>query len=78
MDRNRKERLLQTLIDYFEAGNRESDHVAKTIIEWDSEHLPDWREEIQRLRTAGEWTGLRAPEADIIAASLRSLQRDVK
>lgn len=75
MDKPAARRLLQTLIDYFEAGNKESDQMAKTIIEWDSEYLSEWREEIKRLRETGDWTGLRAPEADIIAAALRVIQQ---
>lgn len=76
MDKPAAKRILQTMIDYFEAGNRESDQMAKTILEWDSEFLPDWQEEIKRRRETGEWSGLRGPEADIIADALRSIQAE--
>lgn len=63
------------MIDYFEAGNKESDKAAKAIIEWDFENEALWQQELTRLRETGEWTGLRAPEADIIVEMLRSVQQ---
>jgi len=66
------------MIDYFEAGNQETDRAAKAIIEWDFEYPADWQAEIKRLRERGEWTGLRAPEAEIIAAALRSIQQQLE
>lgn len=74
MDNRAAQRLVQTMIDYFEVGNKETDRAAKNIIEWDAENLAEWRAEIQRIREAGEWSGLRAPEADIIAAALRLIR----
>lgn len=71
MDKDFAMRLVQTLIDYFETGTKEADRAAKDIIEWDIENRADWQAEMQRLQEAGDWTGLRAPEADIIAAALR-------
>lgn len=71
MDTISARQLVQTMVDYFESGNKETDRAAKQIIEWDSENLAAWRTEMQRLREAGEWSGLRAPEADIVAAALR-------
>lgn len=73
MDTRASKRLVQAMIDYFEAGNKETDRAAKNIIEWDAENLAEWRAEMKHLQEAGEWTGLRAPEADIIAAALRLL-----
>jgi hypothetical protein len=77
MDKNFAMRLVQTLIDYFETGTKETDRTAKNIIEWDAENRADWQAEMQRLHEAGDWTGLRAPEADIIAAALRLIQRQL-
>jgi len=65
------------MIDYFESGNKETDRAAKAILEWDDEHLKDWQAEIKRLRDEGEWTGIRAPEADIVAGALRSIQQQL-
>lgn len=75
MDKNFAMCLVQTLIDYFETGTKETDRAAKNIIEWDAENRADWQAEMQRLRETGDWTGLRAPEADIITSALRLIQR---
>jgi len=75
MDNATAQCLLQTMIDYFETGSKESDRMAKTIIEWDSDSLADWQMEIKRLQESGQWTGIRAPEADIIAEALRHIQQ---
>ncbi|HER63292.1 MAG TPA: hypothetical protein ENO11_04880 [Desulfobacteraceae bacterium] len=77
MDNTAARGLLQTMIDYFESGNKETDRAAKAILEWDDEHLKDWQAEIKRLRDEGEWTGIRAPEADIVAGALRSIQQQL-
>jgi hypothetical protein len=74
MDDSAALRLLQAMIDYFEAGNQESDSAAKAIIESDFENGEKWRAAIKELLTGEDWTGLRAPEADIVAAALRSVQ----
>ena len=66
--------LLHAMIDYFEAGNRETDGAAKNILSSDFEYKAYWEEVIKRLQQGEEWTGLRAPEAEIIAAALRQLQ----
>jgi len=70
-------RLLQAMIDYFEAGNKESDNMAKTIIEWDFENEAAWQDKIKHLRESGEWTGLRAPEAEIISEALRYIHQQI-
>lgn len=75
MDERTALHLLQAMIDYFEAGNQESDGAAKAILESDFEYREKWREEIKELLAGAEWTGLRAPEADIVTAALRGLQR---
>lgn len=77
MDRNTALQLLQTMIDYLEAGNQESDRYARSIMEWDSDNIAFWRKELERLRDEGEWTGLRAPEAEFLAAALRFLQQQL-
>lgn len=68
-------RLLQTMIDYFEAGNRETDAAAKAIIESDIEYGENWQRQIKGLRQGVAWTGLRSPEAELVAAALHSIQQ---
>lgn len=74
MDKDSALRLIQTLIDYFGTGSKETDRAAKNIIAWDAENRADWQTEMQHLQETGEWSGLRAPEADIITAALRMMQ----
>lgn len=74
MEQPRALQLLQVMIDYFEAGNQESDRLAKAILESDLEYDRRWRPELHTLLAGVEWTGLRAPEADLVAAALRLLQ----
>lgn len=71
MDTREIQRVLATLIDYFEAGNRESDAAAKAVFAADSEFDGYWRAEIERFQQSVEWTGLRGPEAEILAVRLR-------
>ena len=66
--------LLQAMIDYFEAGNQETDAAAKDIIESDFEYSANWEAEIIRFREGTDWTGLRAPEAEIVVSALRHIQ----
>jgi len=73
MERKEALHLLQAMIDYFEAGNQETDTAAKAILESDFEYRQHWRETIDELRTGPDWTGLRAPEAEIVALGLRRL-----
>ena len=75
MDMNDSLHLLQTMIDFFEAGNQETDAAAKAIIESDFEYSANWEAEIKRFREGTDWTGLRAPEAEIVVATLRHLQQ---
>lgn len=75
MDERTARHLLQQMIDYFEAGNQESDGAAKAILASDSQYRAQWQREITELLAGVDWTGLRAPEADIVAAALRCLQR---
>lgn len=77
MNRTNALHFLQTMIDYFETGNKETDGTAKAIIEWDFEYLPVWQTKIKRLREAGDWTGLRAPEADIVTEALRFIKQEI-
>lgn len=74
MDRTKAFQLLQIMIDFFEAGNKQADAMAKEIIESDFDSLDQWRAAIKRLKDDGEWTGLRAPEADIVVEALRLIQ----
>jgi hypothetical protein len=75
MEKTEALHLLQTMIDYFEAGNQETDAAAKAILESDFDRRDHWREEIDRLHHGMEWTGLRAPEAEIVGRVLRYLQQ---
>ena len=75
MDIMETQRVLATLIDYFEAGNRESDAAAKAVLAADSEFDEYWRAEIERFQRSVEWSGLRGPEAEILAARLRQAAR---
>lgn len=71
-------RLIQTMIDYFETGTRETDRAAKAILDWDFQYVADWQAEIKRLREEDEWTGIRAPEAEIITAALRFIRQQLE
>ncbi len=71
-------RLLDTMIDYFEAGNKETDRAAKSILETDVAFKDYWQEEIKRIGEGVGWTGLRAIEADILAASLRTIKSKIE
>lgn len=75
MDTREIQRVLATLIDYLEAGNRESDAAAKAVFAADSEFNDYWRAEIERFQRSVEWTGLRGPEAEILAVRLRQAAR---
>lgn len=63
---------LQTLVSYFETGTRESDAVAKAILATDSEY---WQLETDQFQKSTEWTGIRAPEAELLALALREADR---
>ncbi|MCK9294510.1 MAG: hypothetical protein M0P70_05455 [Desulfobulbaceae bacterium] len=66
--------VLQLLIEYFAAGNKETDAAAKAIIEWDSEYRAIWQGEMQRYREGTDWTGIRAVEAEMLAAALQEIK----
>lgn len=71
MEATEIERVLITLIEYFEGGNPESDAAAKAILTADSEYEEYWRADIEKFRRSAEWTGLRGPEAELLANGLR-------
>jgi hypothetical protein len=71
MDAKEIQQALNILIDYFEAGNSESDAVAKAILVSDSKYNEYWHPAIERFRISVEWTGLRGPEAEMLANRLR-------
>ena len=71
MDIGEIQRTLTTLIEYFEAGNRESDAAAKAVLAADGEYDEYWRPEIERFRQSVEWTGLQGPEAGLLVDRLR-------
>lgn len=75
MDRINSQYLLQAMIDYFEAGNKETDATAKTILESDFDYKEHWKAEIKRITKGKDWTGVRAPEAEIVAVTLRQIQQ---
>lgn len=70
MDISEIHRVLTTLIEYFEAGNRESDAAAKAFFAADGDEAY-WMAELDRFKRSGEWTGLRGPEAELLAVCLR-------
>jgi len=74
MERDVVLHLLHAMIDYFEAGNRDSDGAAKDILASDFESKTYWEQEIKRLQQGEEWSGLRAPEAEIVVTVFRQLQ----
>jgi hypothetical protein len=71
MDIMEIQRVLATLIDYFESGNSESDAAAKNILASSGEFDEYWQAEIERFQRSVEWTGLRGQEAEILATRLR-------
>ena len=71
MDTKEIHQALTTLIDYFEAGNTESDAAAKAVLVADLNYDDYWRPEIERFRQSVDWTGLRGPEAELLANRLR-------
>lgn len=66
--------VLQLLIEYFAAGNKETDAAAKAIIEWDSEYSDIWQGEMKLYREGTDWTGIRAVEAEMLAAALQKIK----
>ena len=74
MDKNTALHVLQMLIEYFEAGNKETDAAAKAIIEWDCDYSEYWEEKMSQHRRSGDWTGIRSPEAELMALALRDIQ----
>jgi hypothetical protein len=68
MERSEIQRVLESLITYFETGTKETDAAAKAIIAYDADY---WREAIERFQQGTEWTGIRAPEAEMLASALR-------
>ncbi len=71
MDAREIHQALTTLIDYFEAGNSESDTAAKAVLIADSSYDDYWQPEIEKFRKSADWTGLRGPEAELLASRLR-------
>ncbi len=69
--------LLQAMIDYFEAGNPEADAAAKAIIESDFEYSDHWQAEMEELLRGVQWSGLRGPEAELVASALRLIQQRI-
>ena len=63
------------MISYFEVGNKESDTSAKSIFEWDFDYYKVWQKEIKHLQDKGNWKGLCASEAEIIAGILLNIKR---
>lgn len=68
-------RVLNTLADYFAGGNPESDAAARAVLVADGDYQDYWRPEIERFRQGVEWTGLRGPEAELLANALRQAGR---
>lgn len=66
--------VIDLLIEYFETGTKETDAVAKLILQSSSEYNTSWQDEIKRIQAGTEWTGLRSVEAEIITFSLKEIQ----
>ncbi len=75
MDQIDTGRVIELLIEYFEAGNRETDTLAKMILQSSSDYKTYWQEEIQRIHSGIDWTGIRAVEADILIYALQHLHQ---
>ncbi len=71
MDAPNIQQVLMTLIDYFETGNAETDAAAKAVLATDSKYDEYWLPEIEKFQKSVEWTGLRGPEAELLACGLR-------
>jgi hypothetical protein len=71
VDKRDEQRLLTALIDYFESGTREADAAAKAVLAADGDFDTYWRAEIERFQKSVLWTGLRGPEAELLATGLR-------
>ena len=65
------QQALTTLSDYFAAGNDESDAAAKAVLVADSAYDDYWRPEVEQFQRSAEWTGVRAPEAELLVHFLR-------
>ncbi|RJX33628.1 MAG: hypothetical protein C4531_05260 [Desulfurivibrio sp.] len=72
MEKISAEHVLELLIEYFEAGNKQTDAVAKDIIETDFEYNEIWQEELRRfMKGGGGWSRIRAPQAELLAGALQ-------
>jgi hypothetical protein len=77
MDTTNARRLLQVMIEFFETGNQTTDSVAKLILESDFEDSDFWQQEVKKLKSGTEWSGVRAAEADILVLALRHIREMV-
>lgn len=64
------QQALQTLITFFESGTKEADEMAKIILLSEADY---WQEVIERFQASIDWTGIRAPEAELLVLALREL-----
>ena len=74
MEKISPEHVLQLLIEYFEAGNKQTDAAAKDIIETDFEYEEIWQAEMKRFMKGGGWTRIRAPQAEMLAGALQQIK----
>jgi len=74
MNTSDPEKVLDLLIEYFETGNAATDAAAKAIFTEDGEYDDHWREVLDEFRQGIDWTGVRGPEAEFLALSLKSLR----
>ncbi len=75
MNNEATNRAVQALIDFFEAGNNESDIAAKNVLDADFANKEYWREELLHLRMGTLWSGLRAPEAELLVLALHEVKK---
>lgn len=73
MDRIDAHRITELLIEFFETGNSETDSVAKYILHSAADYTTYWKDEIDRIQSGPDWTGIRVVEAEIICHTLRTL-----
>ena len=73
MDQIDTQQVIELLIDYFGTGNKETDAVAKLILQSSPDYTSTWQNDIQRIQKGIDWTGIRAVEADIILFALQQL-----
>lgn len=71
-------KVLDILIDFFEAGNSLTDSAAKLILKEDGEYEDYWSRVIKQFGSSVDWTGIRAPEAEFLSLQLRLIKEQLE